>query len=66
MQCNMELNEDKTQWHVSIHLLFHMRLWGKTCCSLHPPLASERGRFGLRQFAAASTRYSCPFTIKAA
>uniref|UniRef100_A0A8D0EVF3 Nuclear receptor binding protein 2 n=1 Tax=Strix occidentalis caurina TaxID=311401 RepID=A0A8D0EVF3_STROC len=38
MQCNMELNEDKTQWHVSIQLLLYMRHWGKTC-SLCPSLA---------------------------
>lgn len=30
MQCNMELNEDKTQWHVSIQLLFYVRHWRKT------------------------------------
>uniref|UniRef100_A0A663LTG8 Nuclear receptor binding protein 2 n=1 Tax=Athene cunicularia TaxID=194338 RepID=A0A663LTG8_ATHCN len=42
MQCNMELNEDKTQWHVSIQLLLYVRHWGKTC-SLCPSLAPIAG-----------------------
>lgn len=66
MQCNMELNEDKTQWHVSIQLLFYMRHWGKIC-SLYPSLASDWEKVWSQLVCCSTQRtYSCPFIKKEA
>lgn len=63
MQCNMELNEDKTQWHVSISSAL-LEALGQTC-----PLFPSGVWRGNGLVSASSLQYpelSCPLTIKEA
>lgn len=61
MQCNMELNEDKSQWHVSISSAL-LEALGQTC-----PLFPSGVWRGNGLVSASSLWYpklSCPLTIK--